>query len=278
MATRSIVLLLGSILLMCPLLAAGQSTTPRLLGDDGKPLEFEVVSVRPNHSGATEMSIISPPMSDGVTITNMPPSQILQWAFGIFLPDQITGVPGWASQDRYDIAAKVGAADVAAFRKVVDPIQRAPMLQKILIDRFQLTFHYETRELPVYLLVVAKGGMRMTEIQPAIGPNGMKEGGGRQLGRGMIRSMGQPMKPLVNALTHELGHPVVDRTGLTGYYNFTLKWTPDAGLAPTGASPDDPSAPSIFTALQEQLGLKLENGKAPTPVLVIDHIEKPSNN
>jgi len=278
MATRSIAFVIGSALLMCSLVAAGQDATPRLLGDDGKPIEFDVVSIKPNHSGATEMSILSPPMTDSVTIKNMPPDQILQWAFGIFLPSQITGLPGWASNERYDITAKVGPADVAAFRKVTDPIQRAPMLQKILMDRFHLAFHYETRELPVYLLVVAKSGMRMTEIQPAIGPNGMKDGGGRQLGRGRIQSMGQPMKPLVNALTHELGRPVVDQTGLTGYYNFTLKWTPDEGLAPKGASPDDTAAPSIFTAVQEQLGLKLENGKAPIPVLVVDRLEQPSEN
>jgi uncharacterized protein (TIGR03435 family) len=224
------------------------------------------------------MNIGSPPMSDALTITNMPVENIVQWAFGIFQPDIISGLPPWATQERYDVAAKVSDADVAAFRKVGDPVQRAPMLQKILVDRFGLKFHYETKELPVYALTIAKSGNRMTEIQPAIGPNGMKDGGARQVGRGRIQSMGQPMKPLVNQLTIELRRPVVDRTGLTGYYNFTLKWTPDETNSPAGAAPEDTSAPSIFTALQEQLGLKLEHTKAPVQVLVIDHLEQPSAN
>lgn len=224
------------------------------------------------------MSIISPPMSDGLTITNMPLQTVLQWAFGIFLSDQIVGLPDWAGQQRYDITAKVGDADVADFRKVTDPIERAPMLQKILVERFGLKFHYESKELPVYTLVVGKNGIRMREIQPAIGPNGMREGGGREVRHGQIKSMGQPMKPLVNALTKELGRLVVDRTGLTGYYNFTLTWKPEEGTpSPSGAS-EDSSAPSIFTAVQEQLGLELEAAKAPVKVLVIDHVERPSEN
>jgi len=224
------------------------------------------------------MVIASPPMSDGLTVTNMPPANILEWAFGIFLSDQIVGMPEWAWQERYDVTAKVGDADVAAFRKVTDPIQRTPMLQKILMDRFNLKFHYEMKELPVYALVVGKNGIRMTEIQPAIGPNGMKEGGGRQIGRGQIKSMGQPMNPLVNQLTIELKRVVVDRTGLTGFYNFTLRWTPEDAAPQAGSAPEDTSSPSIFTAVQEQLGLKLEPAKAPVRVLVIDHLERPSAN
>jgi uncharacterized protein (TIGR03435 family) len=208
----------------------------------------------------------------------MPPENIVQWAFGIFLSDQITGLPEWATQERYDVTAKVDDADLAAFRKVTDPIQRTPMLQKILVERFKLKSHYERKELPVYTLVTGKNGIRMTEIQPAIGPNGMKDGGGREVRRGQIRSMGQPMKPLVDALTREVGRVVVDRTGLTGYYNFTLKWTPDEMTSQGGGAPDDSSAPSIFTAVQEQLGLKLEPAKAPVQVLVIDHLERPSAN
>jgi uncharacterized protein (TIGR03435 family) len=265
-------------LLASPLPLAAQWDAPRLISADGKPMEFDVVSVKPNHSGEVPMNIGSPPMSDELTITNMPVENIVQWAFGIFQPDTISGLPPWTTQERYDVAAKVSDADVAAFRKVGDPVQRAPMLQKILVDRFGLKFHYETKELPVYALTIAKNGNRMTEIQPAIGPNGMKDGGGREVRRGQIRSLGQPMKPLVNQLTIELKRPVIDRTGLTGYYNFTLKWTPDETNPPAGAAPEDPSAPSIFTALQEQLGLKLEHTKAPVQVLVIDHLERPSEN
>jgi uncharacterized protein (TIGR03435 family) len=271
--------LVGAIVLTWPFAAVAQDAAPQLMAADGKPMAFDVVSVKPNHSGAGPMSIVSPPMGDGVTITNMPLENILKWAFGIFSDDKVLlGIPGWAAQERFDVTAKVSDADLAAFRKITDPIQRTPMLQSILVERFQLKFHYEMKELPVYALVIGKNGMRMTEIQPAIGPNGMKLGGGREVGRGLIRSMGQPMKPLVNALTTELGRPVVDRTGLTGYYTFTLRWTSDEGNPTAGDPPKDTSAPSIFTAVQEQLGLKLEPKKAPVQVLVIDHLERPSAN
>lgn len=246
--------------------------TQRLMGADGKPIEFDVVSVKPNHTGAVQSYIGSNPMSDSLSITNMPPEVIIQWAFGIFLDDQIVGLPEWTRQERYDVQAKVSDADVAAYRKVTDPIQRAPMLQKILIDRFGMKFHYETRELSVYALMIGKNGSHLTEIQPAIGPNGMKDGGGRQRGRGRYVSMGQPMKPFIHELTVQLKTPVVDRTGLNGFYNYTLRWSPDDGTA----SEDD--APSLFTAVQEQLGLKLERVKASVQMLVIDHIERPSSN
>jgi uncharacterized protein (TIGR03435 family) len=137
----------------------------------------------------------------------------------------------------------VDDAELAAFRRVIDPIQRASMLRKILVERFHLESHYEMKELTVYALLPGKDGIRMTEIQPAVGPNGMKEGGGREVRRGQIKSLGQPMKPLVNALTMELRRVVVDRTGLKGYYNFTLKWTPDEGTTPAGGAPEDISAP-----------------------------------
>ena len=261
-----------------PLGTFAQYTTPRLMASDGKPLEFEVVSVKPSNPSTSGMRIGSPPMSGGFEITNMPPENIVQWAFGIFLSDQIAGLPDWAKQERFDVTAKVDDTELEAYRRVTDPIQRAPMLQKILVDRFHLSFHYERKELPVYVLVVAKGGIKMEEIEPAIGPNGMKDGGGREVRRGQIRSMGQPMMPLVNQLTIELKRVVVDRTGLTGFYNFTLRWTPEESAAPGNSPLDQDAAPSIFTALQEQLGLKLERAKAPVQVLVVDHLERPSSN
>lgn len=267
---------LGLLTLLVPQVCAQTiqpQATPRLMGADGRPIEFDVVSVKPNHTGAVRMEIGSAPMSDALNITNMPPENIIQWAFGIFLSDQIDGLPDWTRQERYDVDAKVSDADLAAYRKVIDPIQRAPMLQKILVDRFGMKFHYETKDLSIYALTVGKNGSRLTEIQPAIGPNGMKEGGGRQRGHGSYTSMGQPMKPFINELTVQLKSPVVDRTGLTGFYNYTLHWTPDDG---NPAAAED--GPSLFTAVQEQLGLKLERTKAPVQVLVIDHIERPSSN
>jgi uncharacterized protein (TIGR03435 family) len=204
-------LLVVAMVMARSLTSAAQATAPQLMAADGKPIEFDVVSVKPNRSGSTPMNILSPPMSDGVTITNMPLEDILHWAFGIHLSEQMSGLPDWARQERYDVTAKVGEADAEAFHKVIDPIERMPMLRKILADRFHLISHYEMRDLPVYALVVGKSGIRMTEIQPAIGTNGMKEGGGREVKRSQIKSMGQLMKPLVNQLTREMGRLVVDR-------------------------------------------------------------------
>ncbi|MEK6398938.1 MAG: TIGR03435 family protein, partial [Terriglobus sp.] len=140
---------------VCAQSIAPQATT-RLMGADGKPIEFDVVSIKPSHAGTLQMGIGSAPISDSLSITNMPPENIIQWAFGIFLSDQIVGLPEWARQERYDVEAKVSDKDVAAYRTVIDPIQRTPMLQKILVDRFSMTSHYETRTLSVYVLTVGK--------------------------------------------------------------------------------------------------------------------------
>jgi uncharacterized protein (TIGR03435 family) len=256
---------------------AQSSMPPRLLGADGKPLEFDVVSVRPDRSGDEAMNIVSPPMGDGMTITNMPLENIIGWAYGLTIRNQVSGMPDWAKKERFDIKAKVADEDLAAFRKVLDPIVRVSMLQKILVDRFKMSSHYETRMLAGYVLVVGKNGAKLTEVEPPIGPDGMKDGGHRRVARGEYESFGMWMLPLVRQLMQELGCVVVDKTNLHGYYNYTLKWTPDDGQPP-GDTAGSTSGPSIFTAVQEQLGLKLEPTKVPTQVLVIDSIERPSDN
>jgi uncharacterized protein (TIGR03435 family) len=157
-------------------------------------MEFDVVSVKPNHSGAEQMRIGSAPISDELTVTNMPPEKIFQWAFGIFLNDEIVGLPDRAGKERYDIVAKVSEADAPAFRKVTDPIQCAPMLRKIRVDRFGLKFLF--RDERASCLCAGKSGIRMTEIQPAIGPNGMKDGGAREVERpSEILSSPKPLNP-----------------------------------------------------------------------------------
>jgi uncharacterized protein (TIGR03435 family) len=245
---------------------------PRPLAADGRPLEFDVVSVRPNHSGVEAMNILSPPNDDGMRIVNMPLEAIIGWAYGITIRTQVSGMPEWAKTERFDIEGKVAEEDLAAFRKVSDPIMRAPMLQKVLADRFKMKSHFETRDTQGYALVLAKGGSKLTEIEPPVGPNGVKVNGGRRIGRGEYQSMGMWRLPFVRYLMQDLGCVVVDKTGLTGYYNYTLKWTPE------NAEATDASGPSIFTAVQEQLGLKLEPAKVPARVLVIDSIERPSEN
>jgi uncharacterized protein (TIGR03435 family) len=159
-------------------------------------------------------------------------------------------------------------------------------LRALLAERFQLTLHRETKEQSVYALVVAKGGPKLQQGQAkeATGPRGPM----MRMGRGELSGQGVELEMLTRTLSSQLGRTVIDRTGLKGNFDFKLTWTPDPGQSagppgglPAGADappPPDPNGPSVFTALQEQLGLRLESQKGPVEMLVIDRVEKPSEN
>ena len=188
---------------------------------------------------------------------------------------QILGAPGWLDSDRFDIEAKA----------VGDPprSQVLLMLQSLLADRFKLALHRETRELPVYELMLAKSGPKFKE-KPCVGQPGPDNPCGGFTGslRGMLVGRVVPTRELAEALATLLNRSVLDKTGLTGNYDFDLNWTPDGatirGPGDPDAPPPDPNGPSIFTAVQEQLGLELKSAKGPVEVLVIDHAEKPDAN
>jgi uncharacterized protein (TIGR03435 family) len=149
------------------------------------------------------------------------------------------------------------------------------MMQSLLADRFKLTVHQETKEMPIYALVVAKNSPK---LQPSKAEE--TEFGGS---RGQFLCQKVPMSMLAGQLRRLLGRPVHDETGLTGEYDFKLEWTPDeppanAGTAEARTAPPDRTGPSIFTALQEQLGLRLESRKGVVVVLVVDRVERPSEN
>jgi uncharacterized protein (TIGR03435 family) len=209
---------------------------------------------------------------------------------------QISGGPGWISTERYDIMAKAGDASDSGSsddpRKMTDEQRKAvadqmrERLRALLAERFQLTSHRETKEQSVYALVVGKSGSKLQESQ-------MKEGdagrGRMMMGRGQFSGQGVALQMLTQSLSSQLGRPVIDRTGLKGNFDFKLEWTPDPGQSggpfggglPPGADappPPDSNGPSVFTALQEQLGLRLESQKGPVEMLVIDKVEKPSEN
>jgi uncharacterized protein (TIGR03435 family) len=167
----------------------------------------------------------------------------------------------------YNIDAKVAGEDVNAFGKL-GVAQRNRMLQALLEHQFNLRAHLDTRILPVYDLVVAKGGPKLKEATPDEAAKAMLW----LRSRGEIDSTSMPLHSLPSMLSRELDRPVVDKTGLTGNYDFTLMFTP----ATEGTS--DSQYPSIFTAIEEQLGLKLQTDKAPLDVLVIDRMEKPTEN
>ena len=163
------------------------------------------------------------------------------------------------------------------------------MIQSLLAERFKLKVSHETKDLPVYALLVAKNGSKLQEAKPGeTYPNGGHPGFGT-IDAGQLKGEGIPISAargmsLVFLLSDQLARPVLDQTGLNGKYDIELKWTPDQSpgaiaLGPEGGnSASDSSGPTIFTALQEQLGLKLAPTKGPVKIIVIDHIEKPSEN
>jgi uncharacterized protein (TIGR03435 family) len=174
--------------------------------------------------------------------------------------DQILGGPKWIDATRYDILAR---ADYAAGEP-----ELLMMLQPLLADRFQLKLHHETRTVPGYVLSVAKGGIKAASADP----NRHSAGNG---GRGFIDATASQLSELTIRLSALLGRPVVDMTGDRRKFDFHLRWAPDETLAGAGSSSDNPS---LSTALQEQLGLKLEARKVQADVLVVDRAELPSDN
>lgn len=153
------------------------------------------------------------------------------------------------------------------------------MFQKLLADRFKLAVHWEMRELPVYALIVAKKGSKLQPAKETSQGSGTSAHSSRSGSQFTAKGVTLPelAQALSQELFRELGRDIIDKTEIKGRYDLTLNWTPDAGAATDAASSAD-SGPSIFTAVQEQLGLKLEPAKAPVQVLVIDHAEMPSEN
>ena len=270
---------------------------------------FEVASVKPNHSGSHGGRLDIP--EGRFLATNLPAKMIIAWAYaGTSLPlrlDQLQGAPSWIDSERYDIDAKLDDSDVEALRKLPAEqrlLQIRLRLQSLLADRFKLRVRNETKELSIYALVIAKKGPRLQEAKPGdTYPNGMKGVDGRpilgkmwvgqgQNGEFFLKGQAVSMATFVTTMAHSnhVGHTVLDETGLKGTYDITLEWTPDQSpdgmiqgpdggkLGAESASPPDTSGPSLFTAIREQLGLQLEPTKGPVDVIVIDHIERPSEN
>jgi uncharacterized protein (TIGR03435 family) len=260
-----------------------QESEPKVIDGPNTPA-FDVISVKPNNAGGATMLRMTP---DGFIMANMPVDTLLTQGLQVD-PGQIDGEPGWAKTDKWDVEAKVASEDVAALGKMSFDERRAMFVQ-VLADRFGLKAHHERRELPVYALAVAKGGPKMTESKPD--PNAPPKGGPPKMrgDDGKIAGQGVSMEFLASVLSRIVGRTVVDKTGLTGEYDFTLQWTPEGGASirtsqggsgVSGLSPGSDPGPdeSIFTAIPEQLGLKLESTKAPGAVIVIDRLEKPSEN
>jgi uncharacterized protein (TIGR03435 family) len=178
---------------------------------------------------------------------------------------QIMGAPGWTDTDRFDIQATADQSKISG-----DEYRR--LLQSLLTERFGLRAHRETKEAPVFLLSTANGGPRLKESECAkdAAPDACQTR--ERTDRGSLLGHFVPMSELCSVLESITGRPVLDRTNLAGMYEIDLKWTP--GLADA----TDLTGPSLMTALEEQLGLKLQSGKGPVSMLIVDHVERPSEN
>jgi bla regulator protein blaR1 len=238
---------------------------------------FEVVTIKPSQPNRPGKGITV--KGTHLRTINTDLDDLMVLAYGVHTR-QIVGAPDWADKDLFDLD---GVPDVPG-RPNVKQIRE--MLQKLLSDRFQLKFHRETKELSVYVITVANGGPKMAKTT-ASPDNDLPGFFLRGLGNLAVTNI--TMKDFADGMQSAvMDRPVVDHTGLTDHYDFTLKWTPDDSqfapyreTNPKMAPPagDNPNAqPSLYTAVQEQLGLRIEATKAPDEVMVIDHVEQPSPN
>jgi uncharacterized protein (TIGR03435 family) len=234
---------------------------------------FEVATIRPSDPAHPEQ-IITLRGAEVIT-TNVTVHALINLAYWLH-PKQLTGGPAWTESDKFDMAGKPDAPG----QPNVD--QMKVMIQKLLADRFQLKFHFEKRELSVYAITIAKTGAKITKSQDD--PNGLPGWNfGRTPSGTTFTFRNSPMSQVAALLQNSLDKPVVDQSGLSERYDFTVTFTPDpsqaallGGPSPAANNPD--AAPDLFTAFQQQLGLKLESTKAPVDVMVIDKVEKPSEN
>jgi uncharacterized protein (TIGR03435 family) len=235
-------------------------------GQSAKPLEFEVASVKTNKTGQREGGITA--IGGGrFRATNIPLKILLATAYDVNF-EQISGGPDWLDSERYDVEAK---PDRLATTKQIHL-----MLQKLLAERFGLVLRREIKEMPIFALVLDKG---ISKIRVHDGPEvdfGIRPG---DKGQVVFRGVSLPRFSLF--LSMRLRRTVVDKTGLPGVYDFELAWAPDEPQrddGPESPPQPDPSGASIFTAVREQLGLKLVSEKGPVEFLNITHVERPSAN
>ncbi len=269
--------------------------------------EYDVVSIKILDPDLRGVEIGTGYAADGLTAHGVRMFWMFRNAYGVTKPE-LVGAPAWFDDVRFSVDARLDPGTSAELQKLSPDqlkVARMQMLQAVLADRFGLKFHYETRELPAYFLTVAKGGPKLQEAKPDyVGKLDLPDINGKRYTdfvtiefdeQNTLVGQAASMKTLTEflsqwalSLSGENAKPVVDKTGLTGAYDFVVKFSPQATLvAPSGADPagrqpqaemQNPGGPNLFKALQESLGLKMDAGKGPVRVIVIDHVEKPSAN
>ena len=247
---------------------------PRAFAQPGtKPLEFEIASVKPADPG-TRISNVLPGAGESLTIQNVPLRKIILYAYEI-RDFQLAGGPGWIGDERYDIVAKAAAASRSTVETIAETndqrrdrlARMRERLQSLLSDRFGLRVHDEQRERTILELRVAKGGSKLAEgaLEPAYPAGRVSTIDGR------IQGYAAPISMLATQLSMATEFIVVDQTALRGRYDFVLEWASDE-------KDQRDTGPSIFPAVVEQLGLRLERAKGAVKTVVIDHVERPSAN
>ena len=220
---------------------------------------FELATIKPNRSGT--VSGVSGrggsirPSKGQIAMENVTLWKALGFAYGTGEDKDyaITGPP-WLKSERYDILAKIPPGTTWE--------QMRSMLQATLTDRFKLALHRETKEMPVYAMVVARDGLKIHETEAGRG--------GFSFAPGRIQARSAPLAAFADRLSQMVDRPVIDQTGIAGLFDFTLEWSPDQPHTNPGDDSSSPSGPSIFTALQQQLGLRLEARRGPVEILVIE--------
>jgi bla regulator protein BlaR1 len=308
---KRIALSLGAVLTIVGPIAIGVLNGPRVSaqGDASRIGEqkFEVASVKPNDGKDVKRVALMMQPGGRLQAENVPLNMLVRFAYEI-QEFQIVGLPDWKNSEHFDINAKTNGSPQPGQPGVVGPIQK--MMQSLLAERFKLVAHLEKRDMPIYALVTARAdgklgpGLRPSTVDcvalaaeraraglPPAPPPGQPMQCGFRIGPGQMSGGGMPLSQLAASLSNFVQRVVVDRTGLPGSFDLDLKYTLDQGMmaqllgtakagalaaAPPNDGPAASDAPSLFTALQEQFGLKLESSRGPVDVLVVEHVDRPS--
>jgi uncharacterized protein (TIGR03435 family) len=288
---KSLLLTAASIALACPAMLAQNTpaaTSPAASATPAPSFDVATIKPSPSEGNLSWMGIRNTP--DGIEGAFVTIPILVQRAYGLRSTDQVSGGPEWARNERFDIQAKMSETEMAEMQGLSPAetkARREVMLQALLAERFKLKVHSETRQAPVFELVIARGGPKLknaaTDADPPLGKgeDGKPLAGFNQATGSTEVAQGESTKALadfLSQLTSGLGRPVVDKTGLNGAYDFTLNWVPhfDRILPGSGggsASPEE--ADSLFEALQ-QIGLRLQPATGPIDTIVIDHVEHPT--
>jgi uncharacterized protein (TIGR03435 family) len=282
---RFLTVIVGSAMALPVVLAQNTGFTART--DAAQIPSYELVSIHKTPDANAGAGIHE--TEDGFNATASSLRSLISEAYGFSLGElseqQLVGAPAWAKTQLFDVNAKVDSADIGKLKEIKKadtmmaevrslvsrtPTPRMLMLQRLLEDRFHLKVHYEQKVMPLYEMTVAKGGVRMKTAHPAD-----PDQGDMGFSTGKMNGKNAPMAFIPVIFEIVLERPVEDKTGMEGNFDFDLHWTPMDAAKDSGA---EDAGPSLFTAVQEQMGLKLQPGKGPVWVIVVDHAEMPSEN